>query len=165
MAGSRFYKHVFTTRAAAKRAFPADVLQAIQSAIAEGEAVHRAEIRFAVEAALTWHNVLDNLTSRRRAHELFTRYRIWDTEENCGVLIYVNLADRKVEIITDRAVGRALHKDDWQAVCRTMTAGFAQGHYRDSTLAALRQLNGLLQQHFPANGDNRNELSNKPLVL
>lgn len=163
---SRFYKHLFTTRAAGKQAFPADVLQAIQSAIAEGEKLHRAEIRFAVEAALPWHSVLDNQTSRRRAHELFARYRIWDTEENSGVLIYVNLADRKVEIVTDRNVGRALGKDDWQAVCKTMTAGFAQGNYRDSTLAALQQLNALLQQHFPASGTSAsNELSNKPLML
>lgn len=163
---SRFYKHLLTTRGAGRRAFPADALQTIQAAIAEGEKLHRAEIRFAVEAALPCRNVLDNHTSRRRAHELFARYRVWDTEENSGVLVYVNLADHKVEIVSDRNVGRALSAADWQAVCHTMTSGFAQGNYRDSTLAALRQLNGLLQQHFPANGSsNSNELSNRPLVL
>lgn len=162
----RFYKHLFTTRAAGRKAFPADALQAIQSVIAEGEKLHRAEIRFAVEAALPLQSVLESHTSRRRANELFARYRIWDTEENSGVLIYVNLADHKVEIITDRNVERALKADDWQAVCKTMTQGFAQGNYRDSTLAALHQLNGLLQEHFPANGSSAsNELSNKPLVL
>ncbi len=90
---------------------------------------------------------------------------MWDTEENCGVLVYINLADHKVEIIADRASGRALQPGDWQAVCRTMTEGFAQGRYEQSVLAALDMLNGLLHRHFPGQGDSANELSDRPLIV
>lgn len=162
---SRFWRHLLTTRATARKAFPATTLQAIQGMIAEGEKLHRAEVRVMIEPALSIGDVLAGEHSRERARELFSLYRIWDTEENCGVLVYINLADHKVEIVADRASGRALHASDWQNICRTMTHGFAEGRYEESTLAALTQLNQLLHQHFPASGDTVNELSNRPLIV
>lgn len=162
---SRLFRHLCTTKAAGRRAFPAPALKAIQAAIAKGEALHRAEVRLIVEPALGAASVLRGLSSRERARELFAQYRIWDTEENNGVLVYINLADHKVEIITDRAVGRVLKAADWQAVCRSMTQGFARGEFGDSAVAGLLQMNELLKAHFPANGANPNELSNRPLVL
>ncbi len=162
---SRFFRHLLATKASGKRAFPATSLQSIQTAIAEGEALHRAEVRLIIEPSLSIGDVLAGQHARQRARELFSLYRIWDTEENCGVLVYINLADHKVEIISDRAVGRALHASQWQAVCKTMTQGFAQGLYEESVLAAIRQLNDLLHAHFPASGDTVNELSNRPLIV
>jgi uncharacterized membrane protein len=161
----RLLRHLMTTRMTGRRTFPAHTLKAIQAAIAQGEAQHRAEIRLIVEPALTQHDVLGGLSSRERARELFTLYRIWDTEENCGILVYINLADHKVEIIADRTVGRVLKPHDWQAVCQTMTQGFARGDFHDSAVAALSQLNALLKTSFPTNGSTANELSNRPLVL
>jgi uncharacterized membrane protein YgcG len=161
----RMLRHLFTTTAAGRRAFPPSALKAIQAAIARGEALHRAEVRLIVEPALSMQDVLSGETSRERARELFTQYRIWDTEENCGVLIYINLADHKVEIITDRTIGRLISAADWQAVCRTMTRDFTRGAYQESVLAALDQLNALLQTHFPADGSRKNQLSNRPIIL
>lgn len=162
---SRFWRHLLTTKAAARKAFPAETLLAIQNTIAEGEELHRAEVQVIIEPSLSIGDVLAGELSRERARELFAQYEIWDTEENCGVLVYINLADHKVEIVADRASGRALHAHDWQAICRTMTQGFAKGLYEESVLAALRQLNQLLHQHFPATGDTINELSNQPLIV
>ncbi|MDB5763651.1 MAG: hypothetical protein JWQ21_2646 [Herminiimonas sp.] len=162
---SRVLRHLFTTTASGRRAFPPPTLKAIQAAIAKGENLHRAEVRLIVEPALPMPAVLNGTSSRERARELFSHYRIWDTEENCGILIYVNLADRKVEIIADRTIGRLIDAKDWQAVCRTMTRDFARGAFHDSAIAALDQLNGLLQAHFPANGSRPNQLSNKPVIL
>ncbi|MEM4987668.1 TPM domain-containing protein [Collimonas sp. H4R21] len=161
----RIWRHLLTTRRNARRAFPASTLKAIQQKIADGEVTHRAEVKMIVEGSLSLPAVLNGVTSRNRAHELFSHYRIWDTEENVGVLLYVNLADHKVEIIVDRAIGRATKPADWQAVCKTMTKEFANGAFHDSTLAALEQMNGLLTQHFPDEGRKKNELSDKPLVL
>lgn len=161
----RLLRHLTTTRATGRHTFPAHTLKAIQTAIAQGETQHRAEIRLIVEPALTLRDVLGGLFARERARELFAHHRIWDTEENCGILIYINLADHKVEIIADRAVGRALSASDWQAICHTMTQGFAHGDFHDSAVAALSQLNALLKTNFPANGSPLNELSNQPLVL
>jgi uncharacterized membrane protein len=105
------------------------------------------------------------MSSRGRARELFALYRIWDTEENCGVLVYINLADHKIEIVADRAAGRSLSAGEWQKVCRTMTEGFARGEFHDSTVAGLQRLNDLLAQRFPSDGSQVNQLPDRPLVL
>ena len=101
----------------------------------------------------------------QRALDLFARYRVWDTEENCGVLLYLNLADRKLEIVADRGVAGQIGNDDWNAVCQTMTQGFAQDEFHHSSLAALAQLNALLASHYPAGSERVNQLSDKPILL
>lgn len=161
----RLFRHLCTTSAAGRRAFPEATLQSIEQAIDEGETRHRAEVRMIVEPALGMLAVLQRVTARQRARDLFAHYRVWDTEENCGVLVYVNLADHKVEIVADRGVGRVIAAGQWQAICRTMTQGFAQGEFHDSVLAALRQLNSLLQHHYPDDGSQRNELPDRPVML
>lgn len=162
---SRMQRHLLTTASAGKRAFPQATIKAIEAAIAAGETLHRAEVCVIVEAALPLQAIMQGVTARERASALFTQHRIWDTEENCGVLIYINLADHKVEIVTDRAVGRLIMASDWQAICHAMTQGFARGAFHDSTLAALTRINALLQQHFPANGTRPNQIANKPIIL
>lgn len=162
---SRFCLHLFTTSAGARKRFPARALQAIQATVAAGEKLHRAEVRLIIEPALPLGDLLQGTHSRARARELFSLYRVWDTEENCGVLVYINLADHKVEIIADRASGRALTPADWKRVCETMTNGFANGIYEQSVQAALETLNGLLHQHFPGQGASTNELSDRPLIV
>ena len=162
---SRMKRHLLTTASAGRRTFPAATLKAIEAAIAEGETQHRAEVCLIVEATLPLQAVLHHVTSRERASALFTQHRIWDTEENCGVLVYLNLADHKVEIVTDRAVGHLITAKDWQAICKSMTQDFACGAFHEGTIAALTRINALLQQHFPADGTRPNQLSNKPIIL
>lgn len=163
----RIFIHLTTLSGQVRRAFPGTTLKAAQEAIAAGEVVHRAELRLIIEPSLAWSDLRRNMSSRARAHRLFSRYRIWDTEENCGVLLYINLADRKVEIITDRAVGRAIKRSDWEAACDVMTQGFRHGQFHDSALAGIRHINELLAEHFPARagGDERNELTDRPVLL
>lgn len=162
---SRLFRHLLTTAASGRHAFPPSTLKAIQHTIATGETQHRAEVRLIIEAALPLHAILNRLSSRERARALFSHYRIWDTEENCGVLVYINLADRKVEIVADRGIGRLIALQDWQAICQTMTQGFAHKVFHDSTLTALEQLNTLLHVHFPEDGMRANQLSDRPVVL
>ena len=161
----RVWRHLTTSQASGRRAFPKEVLAEFQQIIAEGEQLHRAEVRIIIEPALPLDDVLDDVHPRARARTLFSDYRIWDTEENCGVLIYLNLADHQVEIVADRGIGRLVQPAQWQAVCDTMTSQLRRGAYRDSTIAALRQLNELLQQKLPAIGDRANQLSDKPIIL
>jgi uncharacterized membrane protein len=161
----RLWRHLTTGQAAGRRAFPKEVLAEIQDTIAEGERMHRAEVRIIIEPALPLDDALDDIHPRARARTLFSDYRVWDTEENCGVLIYLNLADHQVEILADRGVGHLVQPAEWQAVCDTMTSQLRRGAYRDSTIAALRQLNELLQQKLPARGDRTNQLSDKPIIL
>ncbi|WPX31824.1 TPM domain-containing protein [Actimicrobium sp. CCC2.4] len=162
---SRLVRHLTTTAASGKRAFPVATLKAIENVIQHGERLHRAEVKLVIEAALPLFDVWSKVTARDRARELFIHYRVWDTEGNCGLLFYINLADHKVEIITDRAVGRALTPDEWRDICGLMTQGFRRGIFHDSMIGALTVLNHKLEQHFPDTGERRNQLPDAPLIL
>ena len=163
---TRTLRHLASTRTVAERAFPAATLAAIGEAITAGERTHRGEVRLIVEKALPTAAAWSGVTNRQRALALFADYGIWDTEDNCGVLIYINLADRKVDIVADRGIDRQIPAATWQAVCATLTGGFARADFHGATLAAIGQVNALLRRHFPADGnDERNELSDQPLML
>ena len=162
---ARMLRHWKSSAAVGRRAFPKATLDAVASAITEGEQTHRGELRLIVESAMPFDALWAGLSNRQRALALFAEYGVWDTEDNCGVLIYVNLAEHKVDIVADRNVGRKVDTETWQAICRTMTDGFARGNFHDSTLAAVAQVNALLRQHFPANGARPNELPDHPIML
>lgn len=161
----RIWSHFVTTTAVAKRSFPPATLDAITAAVMTGEQTHRGEIRLVVEKSLPLAAVWAGVTNRQRALAMFAECGVWDTADNSGVLIYVNLAERKVDIVADRGIDCCIDSATWQAVCTTMTDGFAQGNFHDSTLAAIAHVNALLQMHFPAEGNRRNELPDSPLML
>ncbi|WP_332848043.1 TPM domain-containing protein [Massilia sp. S19_KUP03_FR1] len=161
----RVWRHVATTTAVAKRAFPPPTLDAITAAVMTGEQTHRGEIRLVVEKSLPLAAVWAGVSNRQRALAMFAECGVWDTADNCGVLIYVNLAERRVDIVADRGIDRCIDAATWQAVCNTMTAGFAQGNFHDSTLAAIARVNDLLRTHFPATDRRPNELPDRPAML
>jgi uncharacterized membrane protein YgcG len=162
---ARAWRHVSSSTAAARRAFPPDTLSAITAAIAAGEQTHRGEVRVVVEKGLPFEEVWDDVSNRQRALDLFADYGVWDTEDNCGVLIYINLAEHKVDIVADRGIDRKIDAATWQAICQTLTAGFKQGQFHQATLAAIDQVNALLRQHFPSNGARPNELPDRPILI
>ncbi|GGY64464.1 TPM domain-containing protein [Pseudoduganella albidiflava] len=161
----RALRHLMTGSGTGRRCFPEAALQAISAAVAEGERRHRAEVRLVVEPALPFGDALDGMANRDRARALFAQYGVWDTEENCGVLIYVNLADHAVDIVADRNVGRRIAEAEWQAVCRTMTQAYKRGEFQEGTVAALNQLADLLQRHFPSDGSRPNQLPDEAVIL
>jgi hypothetical protein len=161
----RAWRHWRSTRAKAERAFPPATLAAISETIATGEQTHRGELRLIVEKALPWHLLRAGIHTRQRALALFADHGVWDTEENCGVLVYVNLAEHAVDIVADRGIARKIDAVTWQAICDAMTAGCARGEYHAATLEALGAVNALLRRHFPANGSRANELPDRPLML
>ena len=162
----RFWRHLVTDHRSARRAFPESALRRIEAAIAAGEARHRGQVRFVVEPALPLARVLAKLPPRVRAVEVFALMRIWDTEENAGILVYVLLADRDVEIVADRGIDRRVGKGDWEAVCRRMEAAFRAGRHAEGVERGIAELNALLEQHFPrGDGAPGNELSDRPVIL
>ena len=165
---TRRLRHLQSGISVGEKLFPQDVLDQITAAIAEGEASHRGEVRLIVEAALPGDLIWADVTDRERALDLFAEHGIWDTEDNCGVLVYVNLADHKVEIVADRGVNRKVAPAQWQAICDAMTQGFRRGEYGRSTLGAIEHVNALLREHFPADssrGPDINELPNQPVMI
>jgi uncharacterized membrane protein len=161
----RQWRHWTSSSAQARALFPDASLSAIGAAIAAGEQRHRGELRLIVESALPSDAIWADTSIRQRALALFAEYGVWDTEDNCGVLVYLNLAERKVEIVADRAIARRIDASTWQQVCTTMTTGFARGDFQASTLAAVEHINQLLAAQFPALGARANELPDRPIVL
>lgn len=148
-----------------KSHFPRHVLDTIERAIGESEAAHMGEIRFAVEATLDFWPLMRGQQARERALEVFSQLRVWDTEHNSGVLIYLLLADRDVEIIADRGIHAKVGAAQWQRICGMMEEAFRQGRFEQGVLAGIGEVSALLAQHFPALAVNPDELPDKPVVL
>ena len=163
---TRILRHLLTGQLAVRRLFPAVSLAAIEQAIKQSEMSHGGEICFAVEAALNTTPLLRNQTARERAVEVFSQLHIWDTEYNNGVLIYLLLADRDVEIIADRGIHAKVASDEWEAICRTMESAFRQQQFEAGVIAGINKVSRHLREHFPPNlGNEKNELADKPVIL
>lgn len=162
---ARLMKHLLTPPWLARRRFGRVLVDEIGRAVAASENRHRGELRFVVEGPLpapqAWHGV----NARQRAAELFASQSVWDTEENSGILIYLQLVDRRVEILADRGIAARVPQAEWDAICRAMEAAFKAGDYRGGALAAVARASDLLVEHFPAGANNPNELPDQPLVL
>jgi len=152
-------------RADVHRFLPPDALSRIEQAIGEGEARHAGQVCFAVEAALPFTRVWHQVTPRQRAMEAFSSLRVWDTERNDGVLIYLLLADRDVEIVADRGIHAKVGDDAWTAICRTMEKSFRAGRYAEGVEEGVRAVGDLLARHSPHVDGERNEIPDKPVVL
>ena len=161
----RIFRHLLLPHWSIGLAFPKRVLLAIERAVAESEQRHDAELRFAVEAGLPLAALLRGQTSRQRAVEVLSQLRVWDTENNSGVLIYVQLIDRKVEILADRGISVFVPQVEWDAICRRIEQSYRRGAFEAGTLAAIEEITMRLARHFPPRETNPNELPNRPIVL
>jgi uncharacterized membrane protein len=164
MTTRRILKHLLTTQGQVDRAFPRSALDAIEQAIKASETVHAGEIRFVVEGSLDGMPMFKGQSPRNRAIELFSQLRVWDTEHNNGLLIYLLLADRAVEIVADRGIDAKVGADDWGKVCQQMEAAFKQSNYEAGVVNGVQAVTQHLVCHFPAD-DRGNELPDKPVVL
>lgn len=153
------------TRWTVARAFPDRTMSAIDRAIKASEGTHRGEIRFVVEGALDIGPVVRGQTARERAIDVFSQLRIWDTDGNNGVLIYLLLADRDVEIVADRGIDAKVGAQEWERICRMMESAFRQADYEGGVLCGIREVTRHLAEHFPGSGGGRNGLPDQPVVM
>jgi hypothetical protein len=165
MAVLRILKHLVHGHLQVLRRFPPSTMTAIKEAIRQSEASHMGELRFAVEAALDWRDLLRGVTPHERAIEMFSQLRVWDTEHNSGVLIYLLLADRRVEIVADRGIHTRVGEQGWRAICSEMEKAFRASDFERGAVTGINRTGALLAQHFPAQGENHDELSNDPVVI
>ena len=162
----RFLHHLALDQGSVRRAFPQTSLARIEAAIGDGERLHRGQVRFAVEPALPLARVLRGVSPRDRALEVFGDLRIWDTEENCGVLVYLLLADRDVEIVADRGIHGHVGNAEWASVCQRMEEAFRAARFGEGVETGIAEINALLGRHYPrACRAADNELSDRPVVL
>ena len=161
----RVAKHLLMTHWQVSRAFPIDTLCAIDRVIKSSEAAHAGEIRFVVEGALDGMPLLKGQSARARAIEVYSQLRIWDTEHNNGVLIYLLLADRNGEIVADRGIYPKVGQKEWEKICHAMEAAFKQENYERGVVSGIQAVTQHLIKLFPAMSIDRNELPDKPVVM
>jgi len=165
MSVTRVLRHLFTTRWGTRRRFTAAVLARIDQAIADIESRHAGELRFAIEAAFDLPELWHGITPRQRALQVFGQLGVWDTAGNNGVLIYVLVADRDVEIVGDRAIAERVTQAEWDAVCREMEGHFHAGRYAEGAESGIAGVARLLGQHFPRGGGDRDEQPNRAVLI
>ena len=161
----RFIRHVWMSPLIVRRAFSQAVLDGVAAAVAAGEKTHRGQVRFVVEAELTTPQLWAGVSSRQRAIDVFSGLRVWDTEENNGVLVYVLLADHKVEIVADRGIQRRVGDERWRAICKEIEHHFKRGEFLAGSTTAIDKISAELAFYFPPQGAGNNEQPDKPVML
>lgn len=161
----RMVTHMLATRGQLRRAFPRSTLITIEKAIKESETAHLGEVRFVVEGALDGVPLFKGQSARERAIELFSQLRVWDTQYNNGLLIYLLLADRAVEIVADRGIDAKVGSQEWNKICQQLETAFRQSNYEGGVLSGLQAVTQHLVAHFPVDGHNGNELPDMPVLL
>ena len=148
------------------KAFPQETLDQIQAAIAAGEQDHLGEVCFAIEGGLPWFEALTFTSARDRAEAAFARLRVWNTEGNTGVLIYILLAEHAIEIVADRGIAAKVAPEQWRAICAELEQACRDDKHANGTMAAIAAIHALLTEHFPASGrSNPDELPNRPVIV
>ena len=161
----RIGKHLLEHHWRARRIFPPRVLALIEQAIKAGEETHAGQVRFAVEGALDGKPLFRNQSARARALDVFSHLRIWDTAHNNGVLIYLLLADRKVEVIADRGIDAKVGAAGWEKICKAMETDFKAGNFAGGVIGGIQAVSQQLAVHFPKHGNGPNELPDAPVVI
>ncbi|MCA1470827.1 TPM domain-containing protein [Bradyrhizobium sp. IC3195] len=165
MSIKRIARHLVQHHWRAKQIFPQAVLDRIEQAIKRGEATHSGQVRFVVEGALDGGPLFRNQLARERALDVFSHLRVWDTAHNNGVLIYLLLADRDVEIIADRGIDAKVGAEGWETICRAIEAEFRSGRFERGVISGIEAVSREMAKHFPKQGPHANELPDAPVVM
>ena len=159
---ARLFRHLFAP--ASSRLFPEASMQRIARVVAEGEARHSGETCLAIESSLPLGAVLAGVQARDRAIEAFSRLRVWDTAANNGVLLYLLLADHRIEIVADRGLRGRVSDEQWRGVCLLMEERLRAGDAEAAAVAGIEAASRILAEHFPRAGEvpDENELPDLP---
>ena len=162
----RILQHLLVDERDARRAVPPAAIKRLKAQVQQSESLHSGEIRIYVEASLPRSYLWQGQSARQRAVTLFGELRVWDTERNNGVLIYLLLAERKIEVIADRGLNAHMSPAQWKSMIDRMGAAFKAARYEEGLSEAVADVSRLLVTYFPlaAGEARRNELPDEPLV-
>lgn len=152
---TRLLRHAWYDAADSLRVLPRDAAQRLAERIAASERRHSGQIRICVEAGLPLRDVWPPIRAgaghkviRRRALVWFGRLRVADTAAKNGVLIYVLLAERAIEIVADSGVQSQLGAD-WSSHLATLQAEFRRGAFEEGLGAVVDEVGATLERCFP----------------
>lgn len=162
----RIFRHRWLDESDTRRALPPDMLARLEQRVAASERRHTGEVRICVEAGLPISYLLRDASPRERAVAMFGKLRVWDTEHNNGVLIYLLLAEQAIEIVADRGLAQRVPAGEWKAIVERMGSAFRDRRFEDGLTAALAEVSALLVEHFPlpAGHASPNELPDSPVL-
>ncbi|MBK6851028.1 MAG: TPM domain-containing protein [Burkholderiales bacterium] len=163
---SRLLRQLWSDPATLPRRLGIDTTQRVQQAVQASELRHSGEIRVCIEAGLPMSYAWRDASPRERAVSLFGKLRVWDTEANNGVLIYLLMADHAIEIVADRGLHRHVSDAQWQAIVAHMHDDFRARRFEAGLLAAVAAVDAMLVEHYPRHGDtpDHNELPDEPVL-
>lgn len=165
----RLIKHSWSTDSA-KALLTEDVLSRLALHVQTSELLHRGEIRIYVEGSLPlaylWADQPLAHIIRARAVEKFADLHVWDTSDNTGVLIYLLLAERRIELVADRGINACVSAGTWPVLVAHMQHSFKSGAYEQGLTLAVDAISQLLVAHFPSQpgASNPNELPDVPVL-
>jgi uncharacterized membrane protein len=162
----RILRHRWLDEADTRRAIPPDLVERLARRVAASERRHTGEVVIFVEAGMPLSYLWRDAKPRECALAMFGKLRVWDTEQNNGVLVYLLLAEHAIEIVADRGLNRHVPNEEWQAIVQRMGSAFHEGRFEQGLTQALEEVSALLVQHFPAAPDatNTNELPDAPVL-
>lgn len=151
-----FLKHRWLDESDTRRAIPPEALERLTRLVAASEALHGGEIRILVEASLPtsylWRHLVDGTSiaalTRQRAVMMFARLRVWDTQRNNGILLYLLLAERKIELVADRGINAVVSGGEWDGMVQRMALAFAAGRFEAGLAQAVEEVTVPLKRHF-----------------
>ncbi|PJE02251.1 MAG: hypothetical protein CK427_08200 [Leptospira sp.] len=165
MSWRRFFRHFFYRFRTIHSSFSKESLERITQAITESEKEHDAELVFALESAISPLVALRGYSARERSIDVFSQLRVWDTEKNSGVLLYLLLADHDIEILVDRGINALTKPGDWEAICRAMEGNFREGKFEEGVKLGIFEITKILKKYFPKTTGDKNEIPNRPVIL
>jgi uncharacterized membrane protein len=163
---ARLWRHLWLDETDTRKAIPPALAERLKDRVAASEQRHSGEVRICVEAALPWSDLWRDATTRQRAVALFGELHVWDTEHNNGVLIYLLLAERAIEIVADRGLMQHVPAAAWHELVGRLAAALREGRFEDGLTQALGEVTALLVEHFPCAPGERNpdELPDAPVL-
>lgn len=163
---ARIWRHLWLDESDTRKAIPHEAAERLKQRVAASEQRHTGQVRICIEAALPLSYLWRHATPRQRAVAQFGKLRVWDTEHNNGVLIYLLLAERAIEIVADRGLARHVPPHAWHPIVERMGASLREGRFEDGVTQALEEVSALLVERFPAQpgATNPNELPDAPVL-
>lgn len=158
-------KNLFALPGQLRTSFSERDLQEIREAVGDSEARHSGQIKIIIECSLSPWQVLSGLSVRERAMELFSSFRVWDTEDNDGVLIYLLLSEKRFEILSDRGIDKVVKSEYWDRQAELLESALREGRYREGLLQAISEVTEVLSIHFPGAERQQGELCDSPIVI
>ncbi len=159
---SRWIRHWWLDADNARRIITPAGLARLETRVRESETRHRGELRLCVQASLSPMQLWRGVSSQERAIDLFSRLRVWDTEHNNGVLIYLQLADHRIEILADRGLNRHTTPEAWQAMASRLGGALREGRFEDGLNEAIDQVGALMRQHYPVTDSHHPDVNELP---